>query len=115
VTAVPSPAVAVTAQLCNLFCDGDYDVFTRLVDKRGMSAEEAAGALRAAGVATWQQPPVELWSSGEVEAEAHTDGTWSLSVPVWSDGARTSARLRFRVADPYGDGLWEPWLEAVEA
>jgi hypothetical protein len=34
---------------------------------------------------------------------------------VWSGGARTAARLRCDVADELGDGLWEPWIAAVEA
>ena len=102
----PQPVVAVVAQLCNLFCDGDYDVVRRLADGRGLDPDEAAAELRAAGVEKCSRPPAEVWD--ELEGEEHDDGTWSVTVPVGD------ARLRFDAADEFGDGLWEPWIAAVE-
>ena len=114
-TTAPLDIVAVVAQLCNAFCDGDYDVFERLVADRGLSADETAGALRSAGIYTWQAPPQDSWYGDDIESALQDDGTWSVWVPVWSEGVKTAARLRFTVEDVFGDDeFWEPWIAAVE-
>jgi hypothetical protein len=116
VTAAPLDIVAVVAQLYTAFCDGDYDIVERLRAGRGLSADEAAGALRSAGIHTWQRAPQDSWESDDVESAKEDDGTWSVSVPVWSDGAKTGARLRFTVEDVFGDDeFWEPWIVAVDS
>jgi hypothetical protein len=115
VTAAPIDIVAVVAQLCNLLCNGDIDVYERLVKGRGLSAEQAFAALRDAGIDRCDVPPQEAWYGDEVESERRPDGTWSVSIPVWSDGVKRDVRLRFTVEDVFGDDeFWEPWLTAVE-
>jgi hypothetical protein len=111
---LPSPALAVVAQLCNVFCSGRYDAYDRLVAERGPTGDEIAAALRAAGVATCERPPTEAWHSDAVEAAPAGDA-WIVTMPVWSGGRPVDARLRFRAVDPFADGLWETWIEAVEA
>jgi hypothetical protein len=113
-SAAPQEVVAVVAQLCNLFCDGDHDVVRRLVDDRGLDPDEAAAELRAAGIERWERPPQEVWTDGDLEADETDDGTWSIWVPVFAGGGRTDSRLRFEAADEFGDGLWEPWIAEVE-
>jgi hypothetical protein len=116
VSGLPLEILAVVAQLDTAFKRADHDVFDRLVADRGLSAEAVAAALRRAGVATWHEPPASWWHTGAVEAELTTEGSWTVFVPVWSEGRPTQVRLRYTVHDVFGDDeFWEPWVLAVEA